>query len=1149
MAYRGLNWQKLELPFIGGLSQKTDDRARPAPFLDVCNEAQFDELGGLQTRLPFTVMSNAIFGGGTLSSCRRLAVVNDELCVFTDTTLYSWNAQLAKWVSRGTHLAVAVSEQPRFATTGDQIDGDCAELAGTLVYAWTEGTQVFAAAMDKATGSVLVSTTAVSTAIGRPRLVALATKILLFVEASTTLLTVRAIDPAAPGAAIGGAGTTVLTTDFNLYYDVVRAGTQDLCVGACRRQTTTSYTAFTVTPALAVATSTKGRTADGPLAVAAIADGTQTQIVRGNGTNVQGDLLTTSSLADVFTGQAIGTASVSLHQIAVEYSGVVATVFWSRAEASTGSDGTVVVNTVSTANAIGVAVNLVVKLGLASRAFTAQGHVFVWAAFARSNEVTGFSGATVAGVRAQLQNTYFLYRDDGLLVARAVDEVAGGHSPSTGHLPAVRATSTTGLDFAWCGTRRRIIDLGGTGHTGYEARSLDDVAFSLDSNASRRSAALGQTLYIADSIPLQYDGTGIFEVGMLIYPYQMFLTAGGAGAIPAGTYDYKSTTAWLNAQGEHERSTVAFAAQVTAPGANKHAIQLAALNVTRKPNSRAPTMEVWRTTITPPDEAPYYLVTGKDPTQLAGAGVAQGYIPNDLGAFVVPATGFFTLTDNYTDAILAVQEQNPENEGVLENLAPPGASIIRATDTRIFLAGIAGEPDRIWYSKQRQNGEIAAFHEQLTVDVPRPGGDVTSIAFLDEVLYVFRETAIYALPGVGFDNFGTGQNFGPVRTVSLDVGAVSHEAVALTPLGLVFKSSKGWYLLHGNGGVEYIGDKVSDFDAETVFAVNVMESQHQIRILTENRMLIWDYRANQWGQWTIETPVDALVWNGQHVLLTATGPTAQATSYAGTSFGLDVERAWIKPADLMGAVQVRRIQPLGEYRSAHLLRMRLAYNYDPTYVDDVVWSPAPTTVGGPLQFSHSPSRPRCEAIKVRLTAVTDQARATLATASMSILTNGAPWAATWRAALVGELGNRLTMSIAFVEFDGASIAELPVELPFDFASETGIVIVNDNYTWDLGQWVVDIDNIGVLVAGTITVADLEVAIADTNLATLLVADASPKTVDVAAMLAAASVPVGQFSGGAFGAPTGEALKLTGLGLEVGIAAPGLFNRLPGSQRA
>jgi len=42
---------------------------------------------------------------------------------------------------------------------------------------------------------------------------------------------------------------------------------------------------------------------------------------------------------------------------------------------------------------------------------------------------------------------------------------------------------------------------------------------------------------------------------------------------------------------------------------------------------------------------------------------------------------------------------------------------------------------------------------------------------------------------------------------------------------------------------------------------------------------------------------------------------------------------------------------------------------------------------------------------------------------------------------------------------------------------------------------------------------------------------------------------GSFTGGTFTAPTGEALKLTGLGLEVGISSQGLYKRLPAAQKA
>jgi hypothetical protein len=51
----------------------------------------------------------------------------------------------------------------------------------------------------------------------------------------------------------------------------------------------------------------------------------------------------------------------------------------------------------------------------------------------------------------------------------------------------------------------------------------------------------------------------------------------------------------------------------------------------------------------------------------------------------------------------------------------------------------------------------------------------------------------------------------------------------------------------------------------------------------------------------------------------------------------------------------------------------VAYNYNetsagPVWVDDKAWTVSPTTVNGPLQVEHGPSRPKCEAIKIRITA-------------------------------------------------------------------------------------------------------------------------------------------------------------------------------------
>jgi hypothetical protein len=207
-----LNWQTWHMRFVAGLNQKADARTLESPELAVCKDVMFDKLGGLQTRYPFALTSNDIFGGGTLSDWRVLAENGDELLLFTKDTLYSWNAQLSKWVAKGTHLAVKVDETPRFVSPGDQVDGDRAELSGTIVYAWTEllgsSSKGYVAALDKTTGNVLMAPTPLAGSAARLRVTALTTKILLTFYDGIAGLYAYALDPASPATALAGSSTT-----------------------------------------------------------------------------------------------------------------------------------------------------------------------------------------------------------------------------------------------------------------------------------------------------------------------------------------------------------------------------------------------------------------------------------------------------------------------------------------------------------------------------------------------------------------------------------------------------------------------------------------------------------------------------------------------------------------------------------------------------------------------------------------------------------------------------------------------------------------------------------------------------------------------------------------------------------------------------
>lgn len=987
----GLQWQAVQIPLSAGLNQKSDPRALQTPALAVCLDAQFTELGGLQTRYPYAALGNNILGGGTISNPRRLVSNRSELLLFTDVGLYSWSVRDTAWVFKGTHLATKLDEGIVFGTNGDQLDADRAELNGTIVYTWVEGIQpaangnIYVAATDKATGAVILPPTFVSGGV-KPRVVALATKILLFIPflGIPGALNVVAIDPANVATSVAATPTVIANqTTSDYFYDATQLIGSDAAVFVS--VSNTGYVVGSVTAGLSVSNSAKTRTAPSttaPVGLSCTPDGLSVQIVRidaSGSDHVLGDLITISTLADVFVGTSLGSAAGinPTQQIACAHRSVKTGgqyrcyVWWDVDEIVLGGSWNTHQNWVDTANTVGTEItNSFLSLGPASRAFDYAGQVYFWTAFAGQSNVNTSGTNGVA-----LQNTYFLFRDDGFLVAKSSADNAGGFPASVGHLPGVALTngSTT---FSWCGGERRVIPGPQTTHApGYGARAPRDVSITFDSNDARRCARIGQTLYITGGEVLGYDGVQLAEVGFHIYPWALSLTriSISGGAMASATYAYKSTFRWDNAAGDRDRSTTATITEFNLTGGLPQGISANGVPtcVTHKTTSLA-AVEYWRTVGNPPVGAPFFLVTSLDPS----VSNPNGYIANDptLGALAI-------FDDVLADASASVLSANPENGSILENLAPPAASIIAATADRVFLAGIAGSPNTVWYSKQRNDGEVAAFNDALTIAVPLAGGKITALGFINETLVVWRERACYVFDGSGFDNGGGGSNYGPARDISTDVGCVAQESVARTPQGLIFKSSKGWYVLGPGWQCQYIGAAVANYDGEDIQSVHVLEAQHQIRCLSNERVLMFDYIANQWAEWTISDGLGACLWNGSYVYLSTSGAKQELPSFTGVTYGQDVELPWVKPQDLQGSVRVRRILINGEFRDVHALRVRVAYDYqydgsgNPLWVDDTTWIPPSPVVGSVEQLRHGPSVQQCEAIKVRLTVVKDATNA------------------------------------------------------------------------------------------------------------------------------------------------------------------------------
>jgi hypothetical protein len=355
--------------------------------------------------------------------------------------------------------------------------------------------------------------------------------------------------------------------------------------------------------------------------------------------------------------------------------------------------------------------------------------------------------------------------------------------------------------------------------------------------------------------------------------------------------------------------------------------------------------------------AAFYLLTSKDPGITSGS---NRYISNNhTVSSISPA-----FQDELADAEAGKREVNEEIGLALAAVAPPAARLVLASDERLFLAGIAGDPTAVWYSQARGDGQIAKFSDLLVVRVPAATGRVTALAWNGETLAVFAERAVYALDGVGFDNAGGGANYVP-RLVDT-IGAESQEAVCSTEQGVVFRAAGGGWRLLGRGwSVEDVGGPVRDYDAEPVAGAVYLADRRQVRVLTSQRALVLDLRAGQWSEWSMTSAIGALVWRGVHAVLFAAGLQVEQSTHAAAAHGLDVQTAWIRPAEQQGECRVRRIQVLGTFLGACALRVRIAYDDDDTYIDDL--RVVVQEVGGRALIQIGPRRQVLTSIRIRIT--------------------------------------------------------------------------------------------------------------------------------------------------------------------------------------
>jgi hypothetical protein len=360
-----------------------------------------------------------------------------------------------------------------------------------------------------------------------------------------------------------------------------------------------------------------------------------------------------------------------------------------------------------------------------------------------------------------------------------------------------------------------------------------------------------------------------------------------------------------------------------------------------------------------------------------------GSVANDTTADTVAFADAGAITTTLTS-----QEILYTDGGIVDNIAPPASSVVGAFNNRMFSVS-SENPKILYYSKKRQAKQPVEFSDVFKIVMNR-ADTVTALKEMDEKLIIFEQERIFYLTGDGPNDAGQQNSFSEPQLVTGDVGALSSDAVVLTPDGLMFMSKKGIYLLTRGLDTLYVGAPVEAYNAQTITSAVLVQDTGQVRFTTSSgSALVYNLLYKKWSTWTNHAATGAVVWKatGEYCYLRTSGGMVykeDSSSYTDVDASVQMKlvTAWIKPASIQGFQRCRRAVLLGDFKSNHTLVSKVAYDfrqyYNEQHTFDFVSATSMTEYGddstygdtvygglsdGVFQFRMGLQRQKCDAIR------------------------------------------------------------------------------------------------------------------------------------------------------------------------------------------
>lgn len=538
-------------------------------------------------------------------------------------------------------------------------------------------------------------------------------------------------------------------------------------------------------------------------------------------------------------------------------------------------------------------------------------------------------------LQTTLQSTYFLCAENGTVVSKWAPGTGGGHV-TTGILPQSIARED-GTFLLTNSVKGKSVSENGTF---FSLLGIQGTTIDFNYPVPNQTAFLADNLHISGGLLQMYDGDSVVEHGFNMYPEN--LTAGtltsGVGNLAAGNYAYKAVYRWTDNAGQEHRSAPSLALSVVIASGSSHTqeVIVPTLRLTEKQNV---VIELYRTES---NGTIYYMVSS-----------------TSAPTFNNTAVDTVTISDAISDADLISRQTLYTTGGVLDNTAAPAATslAVHTASNRLIIANEAAPV--VQYSKIRQEGVPVEFNDDLAKTLDPTPGKIKALAAMDDKIIIFQENGIQYFSGAGPLNTGEQDTFTDPELLSSDVGCSEPKSVLFTTMGIFFKSQKGIYLLTRDLSLRYIGAPVEAYNGLTISSAKVIADFNQIRFTTsDGDCIVYNYHLDLWCTFDNHRALSAELVGDQYYYLRSNRELFKEnkTSFAdnGSPIKLQLETGWMSMSALQGFQRAYQLMILGDYKSAHKLRVKAAFNFNEAYTQEKVIVPSANFIDATPYGGYSP---------------------------------------------------------------------------------------------------------------------------------------------------------------------------------------------------